>query len=135
MTSTVVYKGDLECESTHLFSGTIINTDAPPDNLGKGSAFSPTDLVATATANCMLTIMGIKARDNGWDIIGTQAEVLKVMASNPRRISEIHISITMPQSFKADDKMRTILENVARTCPVIMSLHPDIRKEIRFIWP
>jgi uncharacterized OsmC-like protein len=134
MTATVVYKGDLECESTHLYSSTTIKTDAPQDNMGKGSAFSPTDLVATATANCMLTIMGIKARENNWDIRGTRADVVKVMASNPRRISALHITIHMPKAFMADEKTRSILENVARTCPVIMSLHPDIEKDIHFVW-
>ncbi len=135
MTSTVVYLGDLECESTHLLSGSRIKTDAPPDNQGKGSAFSPTDLVATATANCMLTIMGIKARDHNWNIAGTKAEVLKIMGNNPRRISGIKIKITMPAAFHADEKTRTILENAGRTCPVLMSLHTDIEKEIQFIWP
>ncbi len=135
MTSTVVYKGDLECEATHLFSGTSIKTDAPTDNQGKGSAFSPTDLVATATANCMLTIMGIKARDHHWNITGTRAEVQKIMADNPRRIGAIVITVYMPENFLADEKARTILENAARTCPVLMSLNKEIEKDLRFVWP
>ncbi len=131
--SKVVYEGELRTRATHLLSGTTIITDAPPDNQGKGEAFSPTDLVATATASCMLTIMGIAARTHQIDITGTEVEVTKVMASDPRRISEIHCHLIIPDRG-LDDKQRLILEHAARTCPVIQSLSSEIRKVIRFTY-
>ncbi len=132
MTSKVVYLGDLRTECTHEQSGDSFMTDAPTDNNGKGLAFSPTDTVATGLASCMITVMGIKARDLAVDMTGTFAEVTKTMASNPRRISKIEVVMTLP--FQADQKTRTILENTGKTCPVLNSLHPDIEKEITFNW-
>jgi uncharacterized OsmC-like protein len=133
MTSKVFYNGELRTTCTHLQSGQSIITDAPTDNNGRGEAFSPTDLTATSLATCMITVMGIKARANDWNIDGAILEVTKVMASEPRRISEIHIRLIMPaQSF--DDKTRKILENTGRTCPVALSLHPDIKQLISFEW-
>ncbi|MGY0391996.1 OsmC family protein [Bizionia sp. KMM 8389] len=132
MTATVTYLGDLRTENTHLKSGNVYVTDAPTDNNGKGDAFSPTDTVATGLANCMMTVMGIKARDLGYDMTGTKAEVTKTMASNPRRISKIEIILNFP--VPADDKTRKILENTGTTCPVYYSLHPDIEKNIVFNW-
>jgi uncharacterized OsmC-like protein len=116
-----------------LQSGQSIITDAPTDNNGRGEAFSPTDLVATALATCMITVMGIKARANDWNIDGAELMVTKVMASDPRRISEVHIIVKMPVA-NFDDKARKILENTGRTCPVAMSLHPDIKQLIIFEW-
>jgi len=131
ITSKVVYQGELRTSATHMLSGTTIITDAPPDNQGKGEAFSPTDLVATAMASCMLTIMGIAARTHQLEITGTTVEVTKVMASNPRRISEIHCIFHIPgQGLSAKDK--AILENAGKTCPVIQSLSSEIRKVIQF---
>ena len=132
MTSKVIYLGDLRTENLHIKSGNSYVTDAPVDNNGKGEAFSPTDTVATGLASCMLTVMGIKARDLGVDMSGSTAEVTKVMASNPRRISEINVVLSFP--FQADDKIKKILENTAKTCPVHYSLHPDIKKDIVFNW-
>ena len=132
-TSKVIYQGNLRTSATHLRSGTNIITDAPTDNNGKGEAFSPTDLVATSLASCMITIMGIKARNMEIDIEGTTASIVKVMASGPRRIEEIVIDVTMPSNnFKESEK--TILEKVARTCPVALTLHPDTKQTIQFIW-
>ena len=132
-TSKVIYQGNLRTSATHLRSGTNIITDAPTDNNGKGEAFSPTDLVATSLARCMITIMGIKARNMEIDIEGTTASIVKVMASGPRRIEEIVIDVTMPSNnFKESEK--TILEKVARTCPVALTLHPDTKQTIQFIW-
>lgn len=130
MTSKVTYLGDLRTESQHLQSGSKLITDAPVDNHGKGEAFSPTDTVANALASCMLTIMGIKAKDLEIDIIGTTAEVTKTMESTPRRISKIKVVIQLPNSYK--EKEQKILENAAMTCPVFHSLHPDIEKDISF---
>ena len=131
-TSKVTYLGDLRTSSIHLQSGSEIISDAPVDNNGKGEAFSPTDTVANGLASCMFTVMGIKARNLGVDFSGSSAEVTKIMAAEPRRISEIHIVFTM--NFIADDKTKTILERTAMTCPVFYSLHPDIKKEITFNW-
>ncbi|WP_299226569.1 OsmC family protein [uncultured Psychroserpens sp.] len=132
MTSKVTYLGGLRTESTHIKSGNSFHTDAPVDNNGKGKAFSPTDTVATGLASCMITVMGIKARDLGIDMTGTTAHVTKTMASNPRRISKIEVILEF--SFEADDKTRKILERTANTCPVHYSLHPDIEKDIMFNW-
>ncbi|WP_417368861.1 OsmC family protein [Gelidibacter japonicus] len=132
MTSKVVYLGDLRTECTHLKSGNAFITDAPTDNNGKGLAFSPTDTVATGLASCMMTVMGIKARDLGVDMTGTTSEVTKIMANDPRRISKIEVLMNLP--FEADDKTKKILENTGRTCPVLYSLHPDIEKAITFKW-
>lgn len=132
MTSKVVYLGDLRTESVHVQSGSIIVSDAPIDNNGKGEAFSPTDTVANALASCMFTIMGIKAREMGVDMQGSTAEVTKHMQSSPRMISKIEVVFNMKADV--DDKTRTILERAAMTCPVYLSLHPDIEKSITFNW-
>ncbi len=132
MTSKVIYLGDLRTENTHLKSGSSYFTDAPLDNQGKGEAFSPTDTVATGLANCMLTIMGIKANDLDVDLKGTMATVTKIMTTDPRRISKIEVTFDIPIS--PDSKHKTILERAATNCPVFYSLHPDIEKVIVFNW-
>lgn len=132
MTSKVTYLGSLRTESVHIASNSSFITDAPIDNNGKGEAFSPTDTVATGLASCMITMMGIKARDLNVDMLGTTAEVTKTMASNPRRISKIEVSLNFP--FEADPKIKKILEHTANTCPVYYSLHPDIATDITFNW-
>lgn len=131
-TSKVTYLGDLRTSSIHLQSGSEIISDAPTDNNGKGEAFSPTDTVANGLASCMFTVMGIKANDLGVDFSGSTAEVTKIMAAEPRRISEVHVNFNM--NLTTDEKTKTILERTAMTCPVFYSLHPDIKKEISFIW-
>lgn len=131
-TSKVTYLGDLRTSSIHLHSGSELISDAPLDNNGKGEAFSPTDTVANGLASCMFTMMGIKARDLDVDFSGSTAEVTKIMTAEPRRISEIHVAFTM--NFIADEKTKTILEKTANACPVLYSLHPDIKKVITFDW-
>jgi uncharacterized OsmC-like protein len=133
MTSTITYTGELRTVATHLESGTEILTDAPKDNHGKGEAFSPTDLVATALGSCMVSIMGIKARQMDISIDGTKVEVTKVMYAEPRRIGEIIIAIYMPANGYTD-KDKKILEHAAMTCPVFLSLHPDIKKDVSVHW-
>ncbi len=134
-TSKVFYQGELRTEATHLKSGIKIITDAPTDNHGKGEAFSPTDLVATALASCMISIMGIVAMKEGiTKADGASAEVTKVMYAEPRRIGEVHVTITMP-ALKYSEKEKKIYEHAAYTCPVAKSLHPDIKQIIQFIWP
>ncbi|HTF30304.1 MAG TPA: OsmC family protein [Flavitalea sp.] len=134
MTSTVVYEGNLRTVCTHLKSGSAIETDAPPDNQGKGERFSPSDLVATALGSCMLTIMGIKARDMEIDLSDVKIEVEKIMKSEPRRIGGINLTFHFPDSLKLDDKQKTILERAANTCPVRYSINPDIEVNLNFNW-
>jgi putative redox protein len=133
MTSKVIYEGNLRTRMVHLFSGSEVITDAPLDNQGLAQAFSPTDLVATALGTCMLTVMGIKARSMDIKLEGTEVEITKVMAANPRRISEIIATLKFPPN-NFSDKDTAILENTARTCPVALSLHPDIKQVITFVW-
>lgn len=133
MTSRVIYKGNLRTEAEHLQSKSVMITDAPIDNHGKGEAFSPTDTVATALATCMLTVMGIKAQEMDISLDGTSAEVTKTMAANPRRISKIEVVLKFPKSYS--EKETKILENTARTCPVLQSLHPELEKIITFQYP
>jgi putative redox protein len=133
MTATVTYLGELRTEATHLLSGTKIITDAPPDNQGKGEAFSPTDLCATSLAACMITIMGISARNHGLDMTGAHATINKIMAADPRRIARVEINITMPKN-DFDAVQRKVLEAAARSCPVAFSLAEGIEQVITFEW-
>ena len=131
MTSRVTYLGDLRTECEHLQSNSRFITDAPVDNQGKGEAFSPTDTVATALASCMLTIIGIKAKDHGLDVVGANAAVTKNMsADDPRRISKIEVVLSFPGSY--DEKSTKILERAAKTCPVLYSLHPEKALQVDF---
>lgn len=132
MMAKVIYQGDLRTASTHLASGKEVITDAPVDNQGKGEAFSPTDLLSSALASCIMTIMGIKSRDMGIDLTGMTAEVTKIMATNPRRVDTVKITISIP--LNPDQKSKTIIENAGNTCPVAKSLHPDLTQEISYHW-
>tara|TARA_R110002126_G_scaffold172977_1_gene321728 strand:- start:426 stop:827 length:402 start_codon:yes stop_codon:yes gene_type:complete len=132
MTSKVTYLGNLRTSSIHLQSGSEIISDAPLDNNGKGEAFSPTDTVANALASCMMTVMGIKARDLNVDLTGSTAEVTKIMNPEPRRIGAIEIVFDM--NVATDSKNRIILERTAMTCPVFLSLNVEIEKRITFNW-
>ena len=130
--ANIVYQNNLRTESEHIASGEKIITDAPVDNNGKGEAFSPSDLVATALGSCMITIMAISANKYDIDVTGTNASVKKIMGSDPRRISEISIDINMNKNIEEKDRKR--LERAALACPVHKSLHPDLEKKIRFIY-
>jgi len=133
MTSTVIYQGELRTVGTHLQSGSKLETDAPVDNHGKGERFSPTDLLATSLASCMLTVMGIKANDLGIELNLLQIEVQKVMASEPRRVSEINLNVKIPTSLLSlDSKSKTILKRTAESCPVFNSIHPDIKVSLNW---
>ena len=133
MTSKVIYLGDLRTECEHVKSGDKFITDAPTDNNGKGEAFSPTDTVATALASCMLTVMGIKAKQmEGVELKGSTAEVTKIMKADPRRIARVEIKLNL--EGVQTEKEKKILEDTAKTCPVLNSLHPDMEKEIVFNW-
>lgn len=133
-TVTAEYRGGLRVLCTHEQSGTTLLTDAPVDNQGKGESFSPTDLCAAALGSCAMTIMGIVAERHGLDLQGTRMEITKTMRTDPRRIGVLEITIHMSgQSYTEKDKK--LLERAAQTCPVLHSLHPDIEKRIRFLWP
>ena len=133
MISRVEYKGELRTEAVHLKSGKTIITDAPIDNQGKGEAFSPTDLVATALGSCMITIMGIVAEREGIILNGTTAEVEKIMATSPRRIGEVKIKIKFIQKLNRDQKDK--LERAAKSCPVSGSLNENLKETVEFIYP
>ena len=128
MTSKLTYKGNLRTECMHLESKTIITTDAPKDNMGKGEFFSPTDLVATALGACIITTLGIfgKKENRKWDFTGTEIKCAKVMYNDPRRIGEIHLDIHFPKN-EWNEKYQVIIERVARTCPVRASLNPSLK--------
>jgi putative redox protein len=130
-TITTLYSGQLRTQAVHLASGNTLITDAPVDNNGRGEAFSPTDLVCAALGSCMLTIMGIAAQRHGLDLEGTRIEITKIMAANPRRIAEVILQFTLPPNHFTD-KERDLLEQAARTCPVALSLHPDIKQNVTF---
>lgn len=133
MTSSVLYTADLRTYCTHLQSSSSIETDAPVDNNGNGERFSPTDLLATSLAACMLTVMGIKARSLGFDLTNVKAEVQKNMKADPRRVGGIDLTFYIPENLKdLNPKDRSILKNTGLTCPVAKSLHPDI--EVNIDW-
>jgi len=132
MTSKVTYLGDLRTSSVHLQSGSEIISDAPTDNHGRGEAFSPTDMIANALGSCMISIMAIKSKDLNVDLVGSTVEITKIIQSEPRKIAKIIVALQM--SVSADQKSKTILERAAMTCPVFLSLHPDIEKEVTFNW-
>ena len=131
-TIETVYLGGLRTEAMHVQSGTKIITDAPVDNQGKGEAFSPTDLLSASLASCMFTIMGIKARNNNFNIDGTTSSITKIMSANPRQVSEIVISFKFPEQYT--EEQQKILENAALTCPVYLSLNADLKKTVDFGW-
>ena len=125
------YLGALRTQDTHLLSGNQILTDAPPDNNGKGEAFSPTDLVCAALSSCMMTIMGMMAEKEGIDLTGLRSEVTKIMATNPRKIAEIQIIFFHPD-LRATDIQKQKLKNAAMTCPVALSLGEGLKQSIKF---
>lgn len=129
------YQGELRNKATHLPSGSVIESDAPIDNQGKGECFSPTDLMASSLGLCMMTILGIKARDKGIDLRGTKIRIEKMMTNNPRRIGSINIVfIFLPSLPDLSQKDKMILEKAAHSCPVLSSMHPEIKVNICFYW-
>ena len=135
MTASIIYEGNLRTVATHLQSGSRFETDAPTDNQGKGERFSPTDLVGTALAACMLTTMAIRARHMEAALLGVRIDVLKTMAANPRRISALDLTFHFPATFEATEEQKHELEQIAWTCPVKESIHPEIELRVRFLWP
>ncbi len=133
MTAQVVYKGDLRCECTHLQSGSLIETDAPTDNKGKGERFSPTDTVCVALATCIITTMGIRAADMQIDLTETKIDVTKHMLSEPRRIGKIEITLHLPNTG-ISEKDKNTLQLIGDNCPVMKSLHPNVEVITTYHW-
>ena len=132
-TATARYAGQLRTEATHVASGKIIQTDAPVDNHGRGEAFSPTDLVSTALGSCMMTIMGIVAERHQWNLVDSTFSIVKHMSTEPpRRIAQIDVTFRLPATLSPSD--RTLLERSAHTCPVTLSLHPEVKQNVVFIY-
>jgi putative redox protein len=123
------YLGDLRTKARHLQSGNELITDAPLDNQGRGEAFSPTDTLATSLGSCMLTIIGIAARNKGFSIDGTKLDITKVMANDPRRVSEVVLEFNFPHN-NYSEKEKEIISAAAKGCPVARSLHPDLKQTI-----
>lgn len=132
MTIDVKYLGHLRTECTHKRSGSRLSTDAPVDNKGKGELFSPTDLMATSLASCMLTVMAIRADELGIDFQEVEAEVEKVMASLPRRVKEVNVTIKVKHPWTDDEKK--VMEDKAANCPVALSMHPDVKQGLKFLY-
>ncbi|MBO3270253.1 MULTISPECIES: OsmC family protein [Hymenobacter] len=131
-TASARYTGQLRTEATHNASGNTIITDAPVDNHGRGEAFSPTDLVAASLGACMMTIMGIVAERHQLDLTSVTYDVTKHMAAEPRRIRQIDVQFHLPASLP--EKERALLERAAHTCPVALSLNPEIKQEVSFLY-
>ena len=132
MTASIIYNGDLRCTAVHVQSNSALETDAPTDNRGKGERFSPTDLLCVSLATCMLTTMGIKASDMNLDIRNAKAEVTKHMASNPRRIAKIEVTLSLP--YLENEKEKLTLERTGTNCPVAKSVHPNIELVLNYNW-
>jgi len=135
MTSKVIYNGDLRTTAVHLQSGTEIQTDAPTDNQGQGARFSPTDLLATSLASCFLTTLAIAGKKHDLNIEGAVCMVEKIMIPSPRMVGEIKMDISFPNNKSFTDKEKKIIALVANSCPVHVSLHPDVKKTYNFNWP
>jgi len=131
-TATILYKGELRTEAIHLLSNTSITTDAPPDNHGKGEAFSPTDLLATSLGTCIITTMAIVGGKASIELKGTSLEVTKIMGSNPRRVVEVIVKINFPIGLGLTDEQKQLMEKTAHECPVARSLHPDLKQTVIF---
>jgi putative redox protein len=133
MTASIIYQGNLRCMATHLQSGSIIETDAPTDNRGKGERFSPTDLLCVSLATCIVTTIAMKASDMDINIDDSKIAVTKHMLSDPRRVGKIDVKIDFTAQ-NVDEKTKIILERVGHNCPVHKSIHPDVEMNIEYIW-
>ena len=134
MTASIKYEGDLRCSAIHLQSGSVIETDAPTDNQGKGEKFSPTDLLCVSLGTCIVTTMAIKAKSLDIDLKGTAIDVTKHMMANPRRIGQIDVAVKFLTTRSIEQNDRMTLETVGSNCPVAKSIHPDIKVHIQYQW-
>lgn len=133
MTASIIYQGDLRCTATHLQSGTVIETDAPTDNRGKGERFSPTDSLCVALGTCIVTTMALRARDINIELKDTKIDITKHMLKDPRRVGQIDVTLHFPQ-LNLNEEERSILETTGNNCPVAKSLHPDLKMNIEYKW-
>ena len=133
MTASIIYEGDLRCSARHLQSGTVIETDAPTDNRGKGEKFSPTDTLCVSLATCLITTMALKARDMNIELKDTKIEITKHMLKDPRRVGQIDVTINLPQ-LNLNEEEKATLETSVNNGPVAKSLHPDLKMNIRYNW-
>ena len=129
---SIGYTGELHCNATHGPSGSQLSTDAPLDNQGKGEAFSPTDLVATALGTCIATTMAIVAAQHQIELRGMKVQVNKEMADAPRRVARLTTEVHIP--LPADHPQRKLLEQTALGCPVHRSLPPEMERPTKFFW-
>ena len=134
MTASIIYHGDLRCQATHLQSGTVIESDAPTDNRGKGEKFSPTDLLCVSLGTCIITTIALKARELSLGVSDTRIEVTKHMLNDPRRVGQIDVIVKFPSSLSVEEKDKTVLERTGNNCPVARSIHPDIKANISYEW-
>jgi len=132
-TAKTKYLGDLRTEIIHIRSGSVITTDAPVDNKGKGENFSPTDLVASALGSCIFTIMGIAAREHNFSIDGSSCTITKIMTDKPRKIGEIRIEFDFTAN-EYSDKQKKILEHSVKTCPVALSLNESVFQNVTLLF-
>lgn len=133
MTASIIYEGDLRCSATHLQSGTVIETDAPTDNRGKGEKFSPTDTLCVSLGTCLITTMALKARDMNIELKETKIEITKHMLKDPRRVGQIDVTVHFP-GLNLNSEERSVLETTGNNCPVAKSLHPDLKTNIQYNW-
>ncbi len=133
MTASIVYDGDLRCKATHLQSGTVIETDAPTDNRGRGEKFSPTDTLCVSLGTCLITTIAIKAKDMNIELKNTKIDITKHMLKDPRRVAQIDVTVHFPD-LNLDDEQKSVLETFGNNCPVTKSLHPDLKTNIVYNW-
>ncbi|MEO7264031.1 MAG: OsmC family protein [Ferruginibacter sp.] len=134
MTASVIYKGSLRCECTHVQSGTVIETDAPTDNRGKGERFSPTDTLCVALGTCIITTMGIRAQDMGIELGGTTLAITKHMLAEPRRIGKIEVDLKFPATLNLEEMDKTLLQKIGDNCPVMKSINPAMEVIVKYVW-
>lgn len=133
MTASIIYEGDLRCSAAHLQSGTVIETDAPTDNRGRGEKFSPTDTLCVSLGTCLITTMALKARDMNIELKETKIDITKHMLKDPRRVGQIDVTVHLPQ-LNLNEEEISILETSGNNCPVAKSLHPDLKMNIQYNW-
>lgn len=133
MIASIMYEGDFRCSATHIQSGTIIETDAPTDNRGKGEKFSPTDTLCVSLATCLITTMALKGKDMNVEFKNTRIDITKHMLKDPRRVGQIDIEVNFPPLVLTEEQ-RSTLESTGNNCPVAKSLHPDLKTNIRYNW-
>lgn len=134
MTASIIYVGDLRCKATHLQSGTVLETDAPTDNRGKGEKFSPTDTLCVSLATCIITTMALKAMAMNIDLKDSKIDITKHMLKDPRRVGQIDVIISFPPQLQLDQEQKSTLEYAGNNCPVAKSLHPDLKTIIEYNW-